>query len=64
MENPDKEKVFAIRFTVKDKGIQTQMQTKNVSHQEMIGLLEMAKDEILDNVKAGRKQVFKASKKE
>lgn len=58
------EKVFAVRFTIKEKGIQTQMQTKNVSPQEMIGLLEMAKDEILENVKQGRKQVFRASKKD
>ena len=58
------EKIFSVRFVIRDKGIQTQMQTKHVSHQEMIGLLEMAKDEILDNLKAGRKQVFRASKKE
>lgn len=58
------EKAFGVRFVIQGKGIQTQMQTKNVSPQEMIGLLEMAKNEILENLKAGRKQVFRASKNE
>ena len=44
--------------------IKTQMKTENVSPQEAIGLLEMAKSEILDNLKKGRKDIFQAFKKD
>lgn len=53
---PDKS--FAIRFRIEQENIQTEMHTQNVSPQEAIGLLEMAKSQILDNVAKGRKEVF------
>ena len=54
-QNNDRE--FAIKFVLKE-NISTQMQIKNVSPQEAIGLLEMAKDQIMENVRKGRKNVF------
>ncbi|MDI6738201.1 MAG: hypothetical protein QME12_06855 [Nanoarchaeota archaeon] len=52
------DKSFAIRFKIEQENIQTEMHTQNVSPQEAIGLLEMAKSQILDNVAKGRKEVF------
>jgi hypothetical protein len=60
----DNEKVFLLRVDVKESNIQTSMNTQNVSPQEVIGYLEMAKDQILDNLKQGRKDVFQAYKKD
>ncbi len=39
------------------------MSNKNVSPQEAIGLLEMAKSQILENLAQGRKQVFESWKR-
>ena len=57
-------KSFIIRFDMDPGNIKTQMKTENVSPQEAIGLLEMAKSEILDNLKKGRKDIFQAFKKD
>ena len=57
-------KVFLLRVDVKPDNIQTSMKTQNVTPQEAIGFLEMAKDQILDNLKQGRKDIFQAFKKE
>ncbi len=58
-----KQKAFAVKF-VFDKGtIQTQMKTQNVSPQEVIGLLEMAKAEILDKLSKGRHEIFRGMRK-
>jgi hypothetical protein len=46
----DAEKGYAIKFLFKDNQIQIQMQAKAVSPHEMIGLLEMAKKQILDGM--------------
>ena len=62
-ENKDT-KVFVLRVDVNHNNIQTTMKTQNVSPQEVIGFLEMAKDQILDNLKQGRKDIFQAFKKE
>ena len=64
MEEQKIERAFAVKFILKQNNIQTQMQTKLVSPQEAIGLLEMAKDQILDNLKKGRKEIFQSFKKE
>jgi len=56
-------KIFAVKFNIVQNQIQTQMQMNKVSPQEAIGLLEMAKDQILDKLKSGRKDVFEAQKK-
>lgn len=58
-----KKKSFLLRFDINPGNIQTQMKTQNVSPQEAIGLLEMAKGQILDNLKKGRKDIFQAVKK-
>ena len=60
----DEKKVFLLRVDVMPNNIQTTMKTQNVSPQEAIGFLEMAKDQILDNVKQGRKDIFQAFKKD
>ena len=61
---PDENKVFVLRVDVSQNNIQTTMKTQNVSPQEVIGFLEMAKDQILDNLKQGRKDIFQAFKKD
>ena len=58
------QKIFLLRVDVMASNIQTTMKTQNVTPQEAIGFLEMAKDQILDNVKQGRKDIFQAFKKE
>jgi len=59
-----KNKVLILRFDVSKNNIKTSMKTQNISPQETIGLLEMAKSQILDNLKKGRKDIFSMSKKE
>lgn len=56
-------KSFAVRFKVEQENIQTEMHTQNISPQEAIGLLEMAKSQILENLAQGRKEVFSSVKK-
>ncbi len=58
------QKAFLLRVDVMPNNIQTSMKTQNVTPQEAIGFLEMAKDQILDNLKQGRKDIFQAFKKE
>jgi len=60
----EEQKVFLLRVDVMPNNIQTSMKTQNVTPQEAIGFLEMAKDQILDNLKQGRKDIFQAFKKE
>ncbi len=58
------QKIFLLRVDVIPNNIQTSMKTQNVTPQEAIGFLEMAKDQILDNLKQGRKDIFQAFKKD
>lgn len=60
----DKEKVFAIKFSIDNGNIKTQIHSKNISPHEAVGLLETAKDQILEGIRKGRKEVFKSSKKD
>ena len=60
----EEQKIFLLKVEVMPNNIQTSMKTQNVSPQEAIGFLEMAKDQILDNLKQGRKDIFQAFKKE
>ena len=60
----EEQKIFLLRVDVMTNNIQTSMKTQNVTPQEAIGFLEMAKDQILDNLKQGRKDIFQAFKKE
>ena len=64
MQMANEQKVFLLRVDVVPNNIQTTMKTQNVTPQEAIGFLEMAKDQILDNMKHGRKDIFQAFKKE
>ena len=59
-----KNKMFLLSFDITKNKIKTSMKTQNISPQESIGLLEMAKNQILDNLKKGRKDIFSMSKKE
>lgn len=52
------EKEFAVRFRIVEGNIETQMKQQNVSPQEAIGLLEMAKSQLLENLSKNRKDVF------
>ena len=60
----DEQKIFVLRVDLSKNNIQTTMKTQNVTPQEVIGFLEMAKDQILDNLKQGRKDIFQAFKKD
>lgn len=55
------QKFFAVKFDI-GKGIQTQIHSQNVSTQEAIGLLEMAKDQLMTNFRNNTKNVFKMRK--
>lgn len=54
------EKIFAVRFVIEDGQIRTEMHNQSVNQQEALGLLDMAKSQILDSLKNGRKEVFKS----
>ena len=69
------QKAFLLRVDVMANNIQTSMKTQNVTPQEAIGFLGdmrklafarlcQAKDQILDNLKQERKDIFQAFKKE
>jgi hypothetical protein len=57
-------KEFKVGFRFVNNNIQVHMQTKNVNPQEALGLLDMAKDQILDNLRKGRQEIFSSVKKE
>ncbi|MBS3133894.1 hypothetical protein J4214_01540 [Candidatus Woesearchaeota archaeon] len=56
--NEQKEKELIVKFKVINNNIQTQVTTKNVTPQEAIGLLETAKDQLLENLRKNRKELF------
>ena len=64
MAENDKNKLMILRFDITDNNIKTTMKTENVSPQEALGLLDMAKDQIMDNLKKSRKDVFQMEKKD
>lgn len=52
-------RIFTVNFEIdKNNNIQTQINSQAVSPTEAIGLLEMAKDQMLDNLRQGRKNIF------
>ena len=55
-------KTFTVKFIL-GKGIQTQMHTESVSPIEAIGLLEMAKDQLMNNLRKGTQDIFNVEKK-
>tara|TARA_Y100000310_G_C20418029_1_gene685297 strand:- start:568 stop:762 length:195 start_codon:yes stop_codon:yes gene_type:complete len=56
------DKIFMVKFAVKDGKLATKMSSKNMSPQEIVGLLEIAKQQVLDGVKENKKEIFKGSK--
>ena len=64
MEEDKKSKMMVLRFDISENNIKTTMKTENVSPQEALGLLDMAKDQIMDNLKKSRKDVFQMEKKD
>ena len=61
MEKKD-ERYFMVKFTLGPQ-IQTQIQSQNVAPQEAIGLLEMAKDQLMVNLRKGTKNLFNVQKR-
>jgi len=59
-----KKRFLLLRFDVTENNIKTSMKTENVSPQETLGLLDMAKDQVLDNLKKSRKDIFQMEKKD
>ena len=57
------EKGFIVRFRFVNNNIHTEMKQSKVSPQEAIGLLEMAKSQILSNLEKGRKEIFQTSQR-
>ena len=57
------EKVFAIKFEIRDGRIATKMTSKNVQAQEKVGLLEIAKQQVLDELRESKRDIFKGVKK-
>lgn len=52
-------RVFQVKFIIdRQNNIQTQINSQSVSPTEAIGLLEMAKDQMMENLRQGRKNVF------
>lgn len=58
------DKLFMVKFAVKNGKMATKMSSRNMSPQETLGLLEIAKQQILDGLKQNKKEVFRGSKDE
>ena len=58
------DKLFMVKFVVKNGKMATKMSSRNMTPQETIGLLEVAKQQILDGLKANKKEVFRGSQDE
>jgi hypothetical protein len=58
------EKSFMVKFIVKEGNIATKVETNNIQPQECIGLLEIAKQQLLKSLEEKRKEVFRSSKNE
>ena len=56
-------KEFKVGFRFLGKNIQVHMHTNDVNPQEALGLLEMAKDQILSNLRKGRQEIFSSVSK-
>jgi len=52
-------RTFQVKFIIdRQNNIQTQINSQAVSPTEAIGLLEMAKDQMMENLRLGRKNIF------
>jgi hypothetical protein len=57
-------KVFLVKFIVKGGKMATKISSKNLSPQECVGMLEIAKQQLLDGLKTNKTEVFRGSKNE
>lgn len=57
-------KHFTLECMIKDGKVATKMSSKNLSPQETIGLLEMAKQQVLDDLKTHKKELFRGTQDE
>ncbi|MAG78644.1 hypothetical protein CL616_04745 [archaeon] len=57
-------KDFVIQFKIKNGRIATKMTSKNLQVQEKLGLLEIAKQQILDEIKKTKRDIFKGVKED
>jgi hypothetical protein len=64
MSTMNQDKIFMVKFVVKDGKMATKMSSKNMTPQETLGLLDIAKQQILDGLKNNKKEVFKGYKNE
>ncbi|HLC22436.1 MAG TPA: hypothetical protein VJJ79_01550 [Candidatus Nanoarchaeia archaeon] len=60
----DAEKVFVMKFYVKEGKMATKISSENMTPQEILGLIEIAKQQILDGLKENKKEIFRGSKDE
>jgi len=60
----EQEKSFEVKFAIKNGNIATKVETKNISPQECVGLLEIAKQQIIKDLESNKKEVFRGSKNE
>lgn len=58
------DKEFKVGFRFVGKNIQVHMHTRNVGPQEALGLMDMAKDQILSNLRKGRQEIFSSVQKD
>lgn len=59
----EKNRSFALKFTIKGNNIQTQIHNENVSLHEAVGLLDMAKHQILESLAKNKKDIFSGTMK-
>lgn len=57
----ENKKAMAVRFIFEGTNIQVQIHQQNVSPQEALGLLEVAKGQILEGMAKNKKDMFSAS---
>jgi len=56
--------MFEVKFVIKNGNIGTKVETKNISPQECVGLLEIAKQQIIKDLEKSKKELFRGSKNE
>ena len=56
--------MFELKFIIKDGRIATKMASKNMQIQEKLGLLDIAKQQLLDEVKKTKRDLFRSVTKD
>ena len=60
-ENDGDKRIFSVTFVLGEQ-IQTQIKMQRITPQEALGLLDMAKDQILNGIRKGTKNMFEMKK--